>query len=262
MLNNAQKLTILGAIALFVCLLFGFSTKPKKLLETEKIRALNSSSTDISIIKKESLAQLSSDDRATIQILESKVKESTDTLERIELMKELSGKWFSLNEYALAGNKAEEIAEIVQTGESWAIAGTSYVRGIDQTESPKKSAFCKENAIKAMENAISLEPNNIEYQLNRGILFSNYPDEQNPMKGIQVLLKLNKNYPENVPVMNNLAKFAIQTNQLDKAKIRLTKALENEPNNRMSNCLAMDLYQRLGEPTKAELFRQKCEQKI
>ena len=82
------------------------------------------------------------------------------------------------------------------------------------------------------------------------------------MKGIQILLKLNKNYPENVPVMNNLAKFALQTNQLDRAQVRLQKAAELDPNNRMTNCLSMELYTKLGELSTAEQFRAKCESKI
>ena len=261
-MSTYQKLAIVGALALLAILLFGFSTKPKKLIQEEKVRALNSTSTDISIIKKEVLATITGDQRASIQIIEAQIEGEEDSTQKVEYLKELSGTWFRYGEYAMAGSAAEKVAAIVQSAEAWAIAGTTYAKGINQQDVLKKSAYCKEKAVESLENAISIDPDNIDYQLNRGILFANYPDSSNPMKGIQILLKLNKNHPENVPVMNNLAKFALQTNQLDKAQERLRKAAEIDPENRMTNCLSMELFTRLGELSRAEEFRTKCEQKI
>ncbi len=261
-MNTFQKLTIAGACVLVAVLFFGFSTKPDALIEKEKLRALNSTSTDVSIIQRDVLKELSSDQRASIQILEARIAEARDTTSRVESLKELSGTWYRYGQYALAGSAAEEVAEAMGDARSWSIAATTYARGISDESVEKKSAFCKEKAIECLENAISLDPDNIEHELNRGILFANYPEQQNPMKGIQILLKLNKNYPENVPVMNNLAKFALQTNQLDRAQVRLQKAAELDPNNRMTNCLSMELYTKLGELSTAEQFRAKCESKI
>ena len=261
-MNTFQKLTIAGACVLLAVLFFGFSTKPDALIAKEKVRALNSTSTDVNIIQRDVLKELSRDQRASIQILEAQIAEARDTASRVETLKELSGTWYRYGQYALAGSAAEQVAEATGEAQSWSIAATTYARGISEEAEQKKSAFCKEKAIECLENAISLDPDNIDHELNRGILFANYPEAQNPMKGIQILLKLNKNYPENVPVMNNLAKFALQTNQLDRAQVRLQKAAELDPNNRMTNCLSMELYNKLGEVSKAEQFRAKCESKI
>jgi len=217
-MNTFQKLTIAGACVLLAVLFFGFSTKPDALIEKEKLRALNSTITDASIIQRDVIKALTSEQRASIQILEARIAEAIDTASRVESLKELSGTWYRYGQYALAGSAAEEVAQAMGDAQSESIE--------------KKSAFCKEKAIVCLENAISIDPDNIEYELNRGILFANYPEQQNPMKGIQILLKLNKNYPENVPVMNNLAKFALQ------------------------------LYTKLGELSTAEQFRAKCESKI
>ena len=261
-MSNYQKLTIVGACVLLVTLFFGFSTKPDTLIQQEKVRALNSTSTNIDIIQRDVLKDLTGDQRASIQILEARIEEAQDTVERVESLKELSGTWFRYGEYALAGSAAEKVAEAIGDAQSWSIAGTTYARGISDQSVEKKTAYCKEKAIECLENAISIDPDNIDHKLNRGILFANYPEQTNPMKGIQILLKLNKNHPENVPVMNNLAKFALQTNQLDRAQVRLQKAAELDPNNRMTNCLSMELYTKLGELSKAEQFRAKCELKI
>ena len=93
-MNTFQKLTIAGACVLLAILFFGFSTKPDALIAKEKVRALNSTSTDVSIIQRDVLKELSSDQRASIQILESRIREARDTISKIESLKELSGTWY------------------------------------------------------------------------------------------------------------------------------------------------------------------------
>ena len=73
-----------------------------------------------------------------------------------------------------------------------------------------------------------------------------------------MLLDLNKKFPENVPVINNIAKFALQTGQLDKAEQRLLKANNLLPNNKTTICLLAELYSSKGDISNAELFRDKC----
>ena len=154
-MNTFQKLTIAGACVLVAVLFFGFSTKPDALIEKEKLRALNSTSADVSIIQRDVLKELSSDQRASIQILEARIAEARDTTSRVESLKELSGTWYRYGQYALAGSAAEEVAEAMGDARSWSIAATTYARGISDESVEKKSAFCKEKAIECLENAIS-----------------------------------------------------------------------------------------------------------
>jgi len=72
------------------------------------------------------------------------------------------------------------------------------------------------------------------------------------------LLSLNKKFPKNVPVINNIAKFAIQTNQIDKAEQRLLGALTIEPDNKMTNCLLAQLYKAKGDENGAMKFQELC----
>lgn len=258
-MTKTQKITIFGFIVILLGLQFGFSTKPKKLIAEEKTRALNLKITDIGILRSEAMLLLSGDQRSTIQILQSKLDQEIDSSGRVSILKELSGTWYKNQNYCLAGHYAEQIALLNQSSEAWGIAGTTYAVGVKSSTEEKQRIFCKEKALQSLENAMSLDPNNIDYEINRGVVYADRPDADNPMKGIQILLKLNKNFPKNVPVMNNLAKFALQTNQLDKAEQRLTTALELEPNNRLSNCLMVQVYGRTGRTDGIERFRDLCE---
>ena len=78
------------------------------------------------------------------------------------------------------------------------------------------------------------------------------------MKGIQMLLSLNDEYPNNVKVLNQLGRLAIQTNQWDRALKRLKAALAVEPNNRSTICMITKVYESLQEFSEAERYRKLC----
>lgn len=259
-MNKTQVLTIAGFVLLLLVLLFGFNTKPQKLIKEERERSLNLQITDISIIRDEAMKTLSGDERSLIQILQSNVEGAESDSLKIEKLKELSSTWYELGNFALAGNYAEKIAEKTTKGESWGIAGTTYAIGITQSTQEKEKIYCREKALESLESAISLEPENVDYQLNRAVVLAEHPSSDNPMKGILILIDLNKKFPKNVPVINNLARFALQTNQLDKALERLNSALELDNDNIMTNCLMGQVYSKLGQMDKAEEYRLKCEQ--
>ena len=163
-----------------------------------------------------------------------------------------------MGQLGIAGSYAEEVAKITGTAESWGIAGTTYGIGISNANSEKEKQFNQQKSIESLEMAISIDPENLDYQINRAVILAENPLPDNPMKGIQLLLDLNKNYPKNVTVMNNLAKFALQTNQLERAEQRLLTALAIEPNNIRTNCLLVQLYNKMGDTEKASSYNEKC----
>ena len=150
------------------------------------------------------------------------------------------------------------MALLTESAESWGISGTTYGLCIKRSQKEKEREFCLTKALEALENAISLDPENLDYQINRAVILAENPPKENPMRGVLLLLEMNKKFPKNVPVINNIAKFALQTNQLDKAEQRLLGALKIEPENVMTNCLLAQLYTTLGDKDKALTFREIC----
>ncbi len=258
-MTRPQIYSTTAFIALFLLLLFGFRTKPSSLLREEKTRMLNLQATDISILKNEAFGTIEGPDKARIQILESRLAEASDSTQKIQVLEELSSEWFRLGKYSMAGFYAEEIAGITSDAASWGIAGTTYALGAARSTMDKEKKYNRDKSLEMLEMAISEDPQNLEYQINRAVVLAEQPDSDNPMKGIQLLLALNKNYPENVPVMNNLARFAIRTNQLDRALERLNYALALEPDNSQTHCLLAELYEKMGDTDTAAGFRIKCD---
>ncbi len=244
-MTKLQLSVILSAVALFFVLYFGCETKPPEQEAIERSRSLAIESTDISILRSEARETLSPATASSILILEQGLENTLADTGKVEVLKELSSAWFGAGHPAIAGYYAEEIANISGTEESWSIAGTTYAIGAQRAEEAKVRNFSTNRAIQALENAISLNPQNTQHQVNLALVYAEDPPQDNPMRGVQMLLDLNQKEPENVFVLLALARLAIRTGQYERAATRLETIIELEPANAQAICLLADVYQNL-----------------
>lgn len=258
-MNKSKIFVITGAIILFLILYFGFDTIPPKQKSLEKSRSSNIEATSVANLIKDATPKLSKEQRSILDAINLDLeKTGNDTIKRIEVLKSLSGTWYDFGHPAIAGTFAEDIASFVKTEESWSMAGTTFALCVKNAEDQKIKDFCSKRAIKNFENAISLAPETIEHRINLAICYVDNPAKDNPMQGILMLRELNSKYPESVPVLNQLGKLALQTNQTDKALERLEAAIAIEPNNMNTICLLAKAYSDAGIEAKAEMYKNKC----
>lgn len=254
-MNKWQQLAIGATIVAFFIMYFGCETKPKNIKDLEKSRSLTLESTSIQNLMTEARKNLKEDQRILIETLEESWQKDTSNLDKI---KALSSTWYDLGHASISGHYAELIAQKSGEESAWSMAGTTYALCIKNAESPKEKDFCTSKAITAFENAISIQPSNIDHRINLALCYIENPPQDNPMKGILLLRELNGQYPENVNVLNQLARLAIKTNQLDKALERLTKAVELDPENKTSACLLAEVYAMKNETEKSEKYKIIC----
>lgn len=243
---------------LFLVLYIGCETTPRDFQTLEKSRSVALASTNLEVLLQEAKEELEAASLSEVLALEAQLEEALDDAERVGLFKQLSGRWFSLGYPAIAGAYAERIANIEGTEESWSIAGTTFTICVQRSEEEKVRNFCTTNAVRAFESAISLNPSNLSHQVNLALLYAENPPSENPMKGITMLLDLNSENPENVLILNTLARLAIRTGQYDRAVERLEKALVIEPNNANTSCLLAQAYEGQGNAEQAEALGQRC----
>ena len=178
---------------------------------------------------------------------------------RVEVLKQLSGAWYRAGHPALAGHYAERVAELEPSDESWGIAGTTYSLCLRADSlSAKQRAFCTERAVVAYETAVSLAPEVTAHKLNFAVHLADHPPADNPMRGILILRELNETNPDDVGVLVQLGRLALQTNQLEKASERLTRAASLAPDNPGAQCLLAEVAGRLGETAKAAAAAAAC----
>ena len=260
-MNTQQWALILGSAGLIALLFFGFNTKPPKQTLIEKSRAGGVEIQELQNALRAALAVLPEESRKYFQGLENIVESTQEDSVRIDALMSLSAAWYRQNAYVIAGYCAERIAQIGNTEEQWALAGTTYAAGLTAGTESADHEMAAAGAIRCLENAISLNPRNPDNRINLAISYVEAPPADNPMKGIQLLLELNRNNPENVSVLFHLARFGMRTGQYAKAEERLERALSLDPEERRLHCLMAELQQQAGQPDAATIYQQKCDQK-
>ncbi len=259
-MNKVQRLVLAACVGVFVVLAGLLPTKPAKIVEAEKQRSLSFSRLDpLSRIAHER-EQLDVEHRSMLEALEMEADSEDDSL-ALAATKRLAGFWFDAGKPWVSGYYALQVAEKEGTEEAWSIAGTTFLICLQsQKEEETVRGYCFDQAIAALEAALSLNPDNLDNRINLSLVYVENPPENNPMKGIQMLLDLAREYPESAAVLNQLGRLALRTGQIDKAIERLEQALELEPRNRKTLCLLAEAYKAAGEELRAARFEAVCAQ--
>ncbi len=258
MKNKKQIYYIIGALVLLGVLYFGFDNFPSSTKALEKSRALNTQEYDISSYQAEAKASLGKEDMKYLETLEVQVQHAREDSAKINVLKQLSGHWFQLQNPIMAGLYAKEIAVIEETATSWAITGTTFASGLQRDLGEKEKAFLRDQAVKAFENAISIEPQVIDHRVNQALCYIEFPLANEPMKGIQMLVGLTNNYPDSPVPPYQLARLAVKTGQYERGLTRIEQALVLDPSNARIACLAIEIYTALNKPAEAEALKGIC----
>lgn len=257
-MSKSQWLTIIACMGLFFVLFFMCETRSPEQISSEKSRALN-----FEVISPEKLIDsckqsLQPDASAFIESLEFELKNTHEDIEKRSILEKLASVWYSSGSPSVSGIYAQEIAKRDDDEQSWSIAATTYALCVKRSGNPTERTFCKQRSVKAFENAISINPENLDHKLNLALVHVDAPPADNPMKGISMLLDMNQRFPESTAVLLQLARLGIQTGQYDKATQRLSKVLELEPDNRDAHCYLHQVYDKLGNQALAEKHYNAC----
>jgi tetratricopeptide (TPR) repeat protein len=257
MTRNQTILVLLMAI-LFCLIYFFGKTKSSEQQTLEKSRSENIESTGIQNLLTEAKTSISAAQIQTINAITLDIDDTEIDSLKVPKLEQLSSTWYSYGFPSIAGFYAEKIAEINKNETSWNMAGTTYGICVKSSEDQKVKEFCSKRAVKAFENAISFNPENVDSKINLAISFVDNPPQDNPMKGILMLVDLSKKYPDNPGVSRQLGRLAIQTGQYQKAVERLLQSLALDGENRETNCLLVQAYEALNDMPNAERYKIKC----
>lgn len=259
-MKRSQLGAVIFFLALFAVLYFACETKSPDQKALEKSRAMKMEIINIERIKSEAVSEL--EGPAKIRVLELgeklKANENKDSL-YVEDLKSMASIWYAAGNPLISAHYADQIAQIENNAGAWQIAGTSYLLAAQRLDDEKEKQYAIQKSRTALENALSFDPENIENRINLALSFVEMPVEDNPMKGILMLVELNKQHPDNIPVLIQLGRLALGTNQLDKAVERMSKVLELDPQNTQAHCYLAEIYSKQGEMEKAEKERVLCD---
>ncbi len=259
-LTPLQWSAIGGAALLIVLIAFMCETRPPNHQTLEKSRALLAEVADSGVLLQAAKAQLDPQSQAQLEQLEAQVVQAPNDSLRALHMETVAGWWYQLGRADISGIYAERIAELRQDAPSWALAGTTFSICLQQPPQTdeKIRSFCRDHALAAFEKAISLDPQDLNSRVNLALVYVEMPPEDNPMKGIQMLLALNEQYPDEPAVLLQLARLAIRTGQYERAAQRLQRVLALAPDHPKANCLMAQLLEQTDRAAEAAPYAARC----
>lgn len=259
-MGRPQYVAIAIAMGLFALLYWGLDYISPAMRDRAAGTSGMLTSTSAQALIREASESLDARAEAEIHGFEKMLEGASNDARKVELLKQLSGAWYRARQPALAGHYAEQVAELMPSDTSWGIAATTYSLCLRADSlSAKQIAFCTERAIISYETAISLAPEQTSHKLNLAIHLAENPPADNPMRGILILRELNQANPDDVAVLLQLGRLALQTNQLERAMERLTRATTLEPDNRLGQCLLAEAARRSGNATLAQSAEAACQ---
>ena len=265
-MGKPQLIAIASAVALFLALFFGCPTQSKEQVKAENSRQIiamkGDKAVDVNNIMQAAVQSISPQQRETIAKIEEQLQKVVDEpskkAESIACLKKIAGAWHDANHDEVAALYALQIAEEENTESAWEIAGGNFYIALQAAKTPEMQDFLGENAIKAFESAMSLNPKNLAHKVNLAVCYAEHPPKENPMKGTLMLLDMVKESPDNPMVNLQLGRLGIKTGQFEKAIKRLEVVLKANPDDVRANCFIAQAYEGMGDTQNALKFGEKC----
>jgi tetratricopeptide (TPR) repeat protein len=258
-MQRNQIIAIVFFLGLFSILYFACDTKDSKQKAMEKSRAQNIELINIERLKAEAVSQLGGPSRLIASQLVDSLEMASLDEEKTELLEKLASLWYNQQRPLISAHYAEQLAQLNNSEEAWQIAGTSYLIAAQRLQIDREQEYAIQKSRQALEKALSFNAENIENRINLALSYVEMPEESNPMKGILMLVELNKQNPDNIPVLIQLGRLALGTNQMEKAVERLSRVIELDSNNRQAHCYLEEIYTKQGKLEEAERERIFCE---
>ena len=206
-----------------------------------------------------------------ISELESRVTQAKNIEEEVLVFKLISRTWNEFGNFAAGAYYAQKVAELKSSGESWAVAGTSFGIAFNREMADiglKK--YLGNKAVVALQKAIEQEPDSISYAINEAIMYvelSMVDSKVLPMTGAQKLLALDKKHPDNININLQLGRLSYtRSGDVQKAIPRFLKVIELSEKSKLDNKAIIleanfslaECYKQLGNKEKTLYYYKKC----
>lgn len=206
----------------------------------------------VSKVTIESISQLSKEGLNAnivqeINDLENSLK-SASAEKKQAVEKSLAQKWDDVNLSAPAAFYYEMLAKDANNYASWIKAGDKFTDGYQNTQDTLAQPGLVQKAINAYQKAMEIQPNSLDAKTGLGVAYVS--GTESPMQGIQLLLGVVKEDPNNIKANMNLGLFSMKSGQFEKAVTRF-KTVNSVKATPESWFYLASSYENLGQKTDA-----------
>jgi cytochrome c-type biogenesis protein CcmH/NrfG len=131
---------------------------------------------------------------------------------------------------------------------------------MESDRSPSMQMWDGEEAASCLEQSLKIDANNEETKLALATAYIEGTGE--PMRGVQILLAITQEKPNDVPANMLLGRMSIQSAQFDKAIGRFETVLKQEPENKEATYFLAQAYEGKGNKKKAIELLEQCKKLV
>jgi tetratricopeptide (TPR) repeat protein len=205
-------------------------------------------------------ARLSEGDRATIKAQEDKLKPGTDSASQSAVFSGLGQSWQDLKEPKMAAYYSGISAKLENSEKKLTFAARLFIDLMLDEENPAIRLWEAQKAVDLAERSYQIDTSIEETKLTLATGYIEGTGE--PMRGVQLLLGIVRQKPDDIPANMLLGKMSVQSGQVDKAIMRFETVLAKEPENKEALYYEAQAYKGKGDKEKARQLLEKCKKAV
>jgi len=192
----------------------------------------------------------------TVKIIENEITAIRDSSRMAVIFNKLSKVWMRNGQPEVGVYYIAKAAKLENSEKSLTFAGQNFLQLMEHEQSPSVQMWEAGEAISCLEQSLKISPNNEETKLALAAGYIEGSGE--PMKGVQILLAVVKENPNDIPANMLLGRMSVRSGQYDKAVGRFETVLKQEPENKEALYFLAQAYSGKGDKKKAIEMLEKC----
>jgi tetratricopeptide (TPR) repeat protein len=204
--------------------------------------------------------QLSPTAAGEVKAVENELAAIRDSSQMAAVYVRLAHTWEVNKQLSVAAYYGAKSAKLENSEKKLNFAGQFFLELMHDAGSPGVQLWAAQEAIDCFNRSLAVNPNS---DTTKMALASAYIEGSGqPMQGVQLLLGIVREKPDDIPANMMLGKLAIQSGQYDKAVKRFEDLLQKNPDNTEAVYFLAEAYKGMGNKAKAiELF-EKCKKMV
>jgi len=196
----------------------------------------------------------------TVRTMENELTAIRDSVRMAVVFERLSKVWERNKQLPVAAYYAAKVAKLENSEKKLTFAGQFYLQLMENENSPSVQTWEAGEAVSCLEQSLKINPNNEETKLALATGYIEGTGE--PMRGVQILLAITREKPDDIPANLLLGRMSIQSGQFDKAVGRFETILKVEPENKEAMYFLAQAYEGKGDKKKAIELLEKCKKVV
>ncbi len=270
-MRAAHYIALVSATALIALLYWGGNTVPPKKQDVAAMQRPSSGGAvaqgpntmkpaSLDSIIAASKAQLPKTVADTALTIENEIKATRDSSRMASVFLRLSQVYLRNKQLPAAAYYRGVAAKLENSEKSLTFAAQFFLQLMENESTPSMQHWAAAEAVTCLEQCQKLNPDNEETKLSLATALIEGGRE--PMRGVQILLAITREKPNDIPANMLLGRMSIQSGQFEKAVGRFETVLKIEPENKEALYFLAQAYEGKGDKKKAIELLEKCKKVV